>query len=266
MFETNNLKNKVDSLENKLEDLNSDRRLLDIDLEKRIIVLEKEIKDIHNTVSVIEGLGESDFAKEFSEVKDAIRRIEDLVLVDKLEILNNKDSSEGVKGEIGELNHKIALTTDAIKIISEKVALKNGNDGKGADNSEIENMKSQLSAISERIEKLSDSGRSGIGRKDFRLLFRETENIEDAFSKLVSTVNDKMKSYGLRIESFDKMVRQSNEDVAKKFHKFENGLNSLEEYSKKIDKLESVQGDLSTYYKKIDEIKNNLEIKLPVQR
>ena len=55
MFNTDNLKNKIDSLEGKMEDLNSDRRLIDIDVEKKLIMFERDLKAIHNTISVIEG-------------------------------------------------------------------------------------------------------------------------------------------------------------------------------------------------------------------
>ena len=139
-----------------MRELKNQVKLVELDLEKRMILLENSINSVQKTIGSIEQFESSkDALIEIQETKKTLRELEDTGLISKLETISNSDKINAITDTTEAINEKIKLLSDAIEILSES-RQDNKNIG-SSDPKEISSVKSEITSLKNALSRISSS-------------------------------------------------------------------------------------------------------------
>lgn len=112
-------------LSNELEQFTNRRKIIELDLEKRILVLESVVDEMKkNNASSSEIKDLKNALSKLLELKDKLRDMEDLDLITKLETIQTQDDVHIISDELEALKSKMDMLTGAVKIVTTKLNTK----------------------------------------------------------------------------------------------------------------------------------------------
>ncbi len=147
--------NSYDGESDEIRDIKNHIKLVELDLEKRIVLLENSINAIHKSMGGIQQFDASkDAVMQIQEIKNTLREIEDTSLISKLDTINNGDKLAIIYENISALNGKIKLLSDAVDILGEG----RPNSAQSAEtNNDLSSIKSDISSLKGAVSKISSS-------------------------------------------------------------------------------------------------------------
>ena len=199
-----------------MKELKNHVKLVELDLEKRLILLENSIDSMQKTVGGIEQFEVSkDAVSQISEIKNVLREIEDTNLISKLETIGNSDKLISVSESVETLTSKMQLLSDAIDIISES---KYGK--------------------SESREELG---------KEVPAIKAEIESIKKALSKVSSSIIDpiKISELSTKVESLEKAGSSVNSEFKKMYEAYNEKIGLLERRISTVSAAPAVSQNIS---------------------
>jgi len=99
-----------------MRELKNQVKLVELDLEKRMILLENSINSVQKTIGSIEQFESSkDALIEIQETKKTLRELEDTGLISKLETISNSDKINAITDTTEAINEKIKPTKETGK-------------------------------------------------------------------------------------------------------------------------------------------------------
>jgi|GEM_PF-1889182 len=139
-----------------VKELKNQIKLVELDLEKRMILLENSMNSIQNSLGTIDKFESSkDAIIDIQETKKTLREIEDIGLISKLETISNSDKISAISDIVDEANEKIKLLSDAMEILGESKSLNGGVSA--PDNKEISSINSEIDSLKNALSKVSSS-------------------------------------------------------------------------------------------------------------
>ncbi|MBU4245986.1 MAG: hypothetical protein ABIF85_04055 [Nanoarchaeota archaeon] len=148
--------NSTNSHVDEITELKNRIKLVELDIEKRMILIEKAAKEMQKAVGDVEQFESSkDSVLEIQEMKKNLREIEDIGLISKLETINNSDKITAATDNIEELNEKIKLLSDAIEILSESKT--SNSDNQPTAFKEISSIQSEIDMLKNALSKMAHS-------------------------------------------------------------------------------------------------------------
>ena len=229
-----NKEEKLDVILEELRQLKNVNKITELDLEKRIVVMEGALSEIKDSFGSIKNLKDlAQFIKHVDEIKNKLREIEDLSLIEKLESVELKDEFE----EMGNTN---AVMKEKIDLLVEAVRNVDPNEG---DMAKTLNTVKDLAVKLERFDKvLVDMRQAGITRESFESLrgradraLDQQETIKQEFTILTHTIREQM---DLMLKKIDRSSAAQNLDELKE-HVLSQGkeLDSLRDQYQRIGEI-----------------------------
>lgn len=273
---------KIEALANALQEMQNQRKIVELDLEKRVLMLESLIEDLKKGKIAPEAGAEPTGLK---ALEQSLHDLEDISLIERLEVINSRDDLEQFKEEISVMKEKVDLLVDAIEILSDKVttAAEETEAAEGQETEtvtarapsspEIEKLAQDVALLKQKIGQLNVLIEGGVPAQtsagdaenipNIRFTMRD---IEKNFNELVSTVKEYMdlqdKKLGIIIGDIDRF-EQIQADINKVRGELEDAQNREERFHQIIttmtNAIKNVEGKEVTFEQKIDEILKNFE-------
>lgn len=233
-----NKKIKDESLSKVLKELDSRHRLIELDLERRLVVLENEIDNINQ---ILTSFKDFDTAKEVlentREIKEKIRDLEDLKYVEHLEVENLNEKVKTLEKDVEDLVQKFGLLEEAIK------NLPNLKDAAKIVKVELNSIKKAISSITQTVNELQTKQ---VSKEEILKLHDNYAHLKGKINELMKDVKDAVNTAR---EYADLNERRAKEIDAK--------IIEIDEFSRKIKEIEDRMDKIN---KKINIIAENLTL------
>ncbi len=172
------------SFDEKLKALESERKLIELDLEKRMIVLERDFEKIKASLKNIDDIGEIDaLIKSSKDIQNRLRELEDMKYLEKMELISSFDEIGALKQEIELLKKKEALIEEAIENLGDVAVSKNSKDL----NSSAKEIGTQLDELKSKIDSLSEKK---LDKNDFDEYKKEFDAVKSSVNSLQKDIAD----------------------------------------------------------------------------
>ncbi|MFH1431670.1 MAG: hypothetical protein ABIG84_00430 [archaeon] len=145
----------------KQEQLDSQKKVLELDIDKRIFVLEESVEKLKDTLLEANEMKDlKDSLARLKEMKGKLREMEDLGFITKLETIQTQDEVLALTDDQSILKGKLDLLSSAIKIISTKMpgnskdagfVLKRDTDNIGNIELSVHSLKSDVESLKKRL-------------------------------------------------------------------------------------------------------------------
>lgn len=256
---------KMLELSDELNDLKSERKLVELDLEKRIIVLEKNAKSLEKSIGAVKDIDVSkNVLEEIDGLKKKLRDIEDAGYVAKLEEMQAEDRLSVIDGEFKEVKEKIKLISDAIDILSES----KGSETQRANSKSIEELsglKSDIESVKAALKKIaesvSDPKRLESAEEQISRIQSDIDKINASFKGVSELVREKIGHIERKISANaqaearpqagffagSKDVLELKEELARLKNINQKIIGQLESDSKKISELKALKDERNAY-------------------
>lgn len=195
----------IDELSQKIDDLNNQRKLADLDLEKRMLVLESNVKSVRKLLGNIKDFeATKDALLQIDEIQKSLRDIEDTSLIERLEGVQSDERLALLEERAKDMKSKIALLSDAIDILGESKATVPAQASAAPDEkvmlalrSEMESMKGAMSKLAASIvppQKISEIEASVARNQE------SVASLINEFKVLAETVRERIDRMDRRLE------------------------------------------------------------------
>ncbi|MCK5593920.1 MAG: hypothetical protein KAI18_01625, partial [Candidatus Aenigmarchaeota archaeon] len=266
---------KIDTLITEFREFKNKRKITELDLEKKILTLEDVFNKIEKNIDIIQNIEDIDALKDIKNAKETLRTLEDLTLADRLEIIENKESSKDISDKLEIFNNKIDLMSNALKIFDEKIKNTSQNNTSTQNNSDLVTVLDELSKVKDKISDIEKA--NPIGEKEFRGIHTEFEKVNSDFAELISGVREEIDIYDKKIENLIseiKSIKEIDSDIGKNENKYVGMLNvikKIQELSKQLEqknktneiRIDRLEKDLNTEIEtKINTLSERLEKKI----
>lgn len=228
----------VKEISSQLKELENKRKIVELDLEKRILELEGSIGSINKTLHIIKDLEKTEKGLEtIQDIRDKLREMEDLELINKLETIESKDLVNELKNIVSNNEEKVKLLTNAVKIMGEKGFAKEGVKTTTESLSDLSNSIKVLQkkvgylegkeVSEEETKKLQDS---------VKIVRDEMDFMNKQFRDFIGNVKDEL---GLYERKFNDEMKNGNDfsDYIKEIKNIKNELFVLKEVNKKLEDI-----------------------------
>ncbi len=139
-------------------ELKNQVKLVELDLEKRMILLEGSINNLQKSVGSIQNFESSkDAVLQIQEIKSELREIEDTGLISKLETISSNDKLTALLENVDVLGNKVKLLSDAIDILSESKSRPMEEAVSSEVSQNIASMKLETDSLKSAISRMSAS-------------------------------------------------------------------------------------------------------------
>ncbi|NPA38430.1 MAG: hypothetical protein GXN99_01390, partial [Candidatus Nanohaloarchaeota archaeon] len=256
LFQKKNFENKNKSLKNDsfteikgsfngslydlIKKLETKHKIIELDLERRLLVLENEVE---NLSSLISSLKDIDAAKEVlentKEIKEKLRDLEDLKYVEHLEVENLSEKVKQLEAIINEMKEDFDAVEEAIK------NLPNLKDAAEIVKNAMSNAENLVNDLQAKISLLESS----MVKKE------ELVELKDSYALLkgrLDVLNKELKELADAVKELSSSSQQINEEeILKKLEVFSSWEKKFKEYEEKLERLNS----------KVNVIAENLALK-----
>lgn len=257
----------IAELSEKIEELKNQRKLVELDLEKRILVLEGAANSLQKLFGDLKDFeAAKDALSRLDSVQNKLREIEDVGLISRLETVQEGDRIALLEETAGELKEKMKLLSDAIDLLGEAKAGPHG--ANAADTKELATLRAELNSVREALTKLaagtipsksfSELG-SGVEKAEERI-----QQMDKAFGELAETVRQRLELMDRKVSRRD--VREVPERLLRDVSGMQKEIGQLKNIqeqivrqieidSKKIQQMKSLEDERKDYLS----LKKNLD-------
>ncbi|VVB59956.1 Chromosome partition protein Smc [uncultured archaeon] len=139
-------------------ELKNQVKLVELDLEKRMILLEGSINNLQKSIGSIQQFESSkDAVLQIQEIKGELRELEDTGLISKLETISNNDKLIAISESVDTLGNKVKLLSDAIDILSELKSKPTEGAVSEEVAQDVSSIKAEMGSLKSAISRISTS-------------------------------------------------------------------------------------------------------------
>ncbi len=245
------LEKKVSELEDRIEELNNRMKLADIDLEKRVLVLEDNFKQIEKFAKSLKEAGEiGKLLDSLKDLEEKLRDIEDKELINKMEVVGAVEAVEDMRGMVDTLREKVDLISRSLENLAEL---------KGAhadiDFKKILKVSHAIKEFSKRLETLE---LNALKKEEMNTLLKDVKKLRKDIEKTIKENTKKM-------SELLKVTRNEIELLSRNIGRIEKELDGLKSSVKKFDekKVKKLEKKVERIENKaLKELLNDLELVL----
>lgn len=235
-----------EALADDMKELKNHVKLVELDLEKRLILLENSINSIQKSVGAIQNFETAkDALLQMREIKNSMREIEDTNLISKLETISNSDKLDIISGSMDALNNKVKLLSDAVDILSESRPHEGSASSQTA--KDFATMKSEIASLKNAVSKVSASvsDPKKIAEISERVASLEKADaaVEDELKKVYEAYHEKISLLEHRISAISATSGTPKED-SRELSEIREDIGRLKGINKKL--VETIENDSRT--------------------